>query len=634
MDVRPQTYNASFYILGNNARSNGTLTAINVSLRSNITGEVWCSSSIPIQGGNVSTFSWTQSATQLVNDVTAPNSNNSFAITFNASEVAGNTYYFNLASLFPETYNNRPNGLRKDLAAGIKDLGATFLRFPGGNNIEGYSIEQRWKWNETIGPLVNRKGRVGDWGYVNTNGLGLLEYLEWCEDLGLEPVLAVYAGYSLDIFGQVGTSFPEDQMGVVLDDILHELEYCMGDTTTYYGALRAAHGHPAPFQINYIELGNEDWFSPTYPYRFPFLYQGVKQAYPDITVISTAWNEALPTYNYNISIPAGSMWDTHHYETPSFFLEQFDYFDNWQQDTGNEGVTVFIGEYASFQLDTPNPVINFTLSYPYHIQHPNLVGAIGEAVYLVGAERNPAVVKMTSYAPSFQNLNWLNWDPDLVAFTADPDQTVFSVSYYAQQMFARHRGTETVPVTTVAGTFDPLWWVATVDDSMPALFFKVVNSGNASIPLSLSMMDAAYTSVNGTILTSTNLLAFNYLGNQTAVVPVPIANLSGPPAGTASSVFNWSVPAYSINVIQFDLAAAPPAPANHTQTPLPSLSSVTCPCPSSFASSSSSFPSYTSSRVSSAWTTWPAPPPSLPPASIPVPFSTSPSPTAPTTSWS
>jgi alpha-N-arabinofuranosidase len=135
MDVRPGVYNASFFILSDKARNNGTLSGIDVSLRSNLTSDIWCTSTIPISGTNISDFVWTQYSAHLSNTAKAPNSNNTFAITFDASEVAGNTYYFGLVSLFPETYNNRPNGLRRDLAEAVKDLGTTFLRFPGGNNI-------------------------------------------------------------------------------------------------------------------------------------------------------------------------------------------------------------------------------------------------------------------------------------------------------------------------------------------------------------------------------------------------------------------------------------------------------------------------------------------------------------------
>ncbi len=262
MDVRPGAYNASFYIKASKPRSNGTLSHIDVSLRSNLTSDVFSTSSIPFSpGNNISSFEYTQYAIPIANQAKAPNSNNTFAITFDAAEVAGNTYYFSLVSLFPETFNNRTNGIRRDLGQAIVDLGTKVLRFPGGNNIEGISVDQRWKWNETIGPLIDRPGRIGNWGYFNTQGLGLMEYLQFCEDGGIEPVLAVYAGFSLDIFGQDGVSFPEDRMGEVLDDVLNEIEYITGGPETPYGALRIIHGHPEPFTLNYIEVGNEDWVS-------------------------------------------------------------------------------------------------------------------------------------------------------------------------------------------------------------------------------------------------------------------------------------------------------------------------------------------------------------------------------------
>ena len=162
MDVSPQKYDASFYMLANGPMDAAHLTGVTVSLRSNLTNDLWISSHVPIR--NLSDFSYTQFNTALVNTAIAPNSNNTFAVTFDAPEVAGSTFYFDLISLFPETFNGRKNGLRKDLGQHVKDLNPQFLRFPGGNNLEGYSISQRWKWNETIGPLVDRPGRPGTWG--------------------------------------------------------------------------------------------------------------------------------------------------------------------------------------------------------------------------------------------------------------------------------------------------------------------------------------------------------------------------------------------------------------------------------------------------------------------------------------
>ncbi|KAI9759757.1 MAG: hypothetical protein M4579_002142 [Chaenotheca gracillima] len=549
VDVRPQTYNASFYMLPNTARYTKNMTQVTVSLRSNLTDDVWISKTIPT--GNLSTFDYTNFATQLENTASAPNSNNTFAVTFNAEELAGQTFYFSLLSLFPETYKGRANGMRKDLAQNLKDINPAYLRFPGGNNLEGYSIYRRWKWNETIGDLRERPGRVGDWGYYNTDGFGLLEYLEWTEDMDIERVLAVYSGFSLDIFGNNGTSWPEDRMQEVLQEALDELEYVTGNTDTKFGALRAQHGHPEPFTIDFVEIGNEDWFSDTYPYRFKIMYDGLKKAYPDVTFISTAYNE---NPKYNISIPAGNTWDTHHYEDPSYFLENFDFYDNWQERTNNPNVTVLLGEYSVFQIDTPDGFINFTDPLDRHIFYPRLISAIAEAVYALGGERNPNVVRMQSYAPTLQNFNNYQWTPNDIAFTANPDETVLSVSYYEQLLLAHFRGTQTLPVTNTKGDFNPLFWVATIDESLNAVYLKIVNAGNTTTPLTVEF-DQPYQHMNGTILTSGDQNDFNFRNNQTAVMPKPLdmANSSTGSASNGSADFDWNVPAFSITVLQFSL---------------------------------------------------------------------------------
>lgn len=306
-DVHPQQYNVSFWGLSNFPRNPTDLpTTFTASFRRNDTGAVLASSKIPEI--TLPFLDFVQINTTLSPNVTAADQNNFFAITMDGAAVAGQTFYFNLISVFPETFKGYENGLRPDIADAFYDIQPKFLRFPGGNNLEGYSPQQRWKWWETIGPLKDRPGRPGDWSYYNTNGLGLLEYLEWTEAMEIEPVLAVYSGFSLDIYGQSGVSYPEDRMGEILQEALDELEYCMGDVSTTWGARRAADGHPAPFKINFVEVGNEDWFSGTYPYRWNAMYNGLKAVYPNITYISTAFDENTL---YNISIPAGNMWDWH-----------------------------------------------------------------------------------------------------------------------------------------------------------------------------------------------------------------------------------------------------------------------------------------------------------------------------------
>jgi alpha-L-arabinofuranosidase len=222
MDVSPQTYSASFYASAYKPRYQGNSTTFTVSLRSNLTGEVFAKTELP--SVKLPTFEYVQLNATIKPTVKAPNSNNTFAITMNAEDVRGQTFFFDLISLFPETFKGRKNGLRKDLAEAFYDMKPKFLRFPGGNNMEGISYQTRWDWKKTIGPLKDRPGRLGTWNYFNTDGLGLLEYLEWTEDMDIIPVLAVYSGFSLSIWGQDGDTFPPDRMNEILQDALDELE--------------------------------------------------------------------------------------------------------------------------------------------------------------------------------------------------------------------------------------------------------------------------------------------------------------------------------------------------------------------------------------------------------------------------
>src|ERR1700733_14506430 len=230
-----------------------------------------------------------------------------------------------------------------------------------------------------------------------------MEFLEWTESMEMENVLAIYSGYSLGDAGEANADeYPSSEAALypLLKEALDELEFCMGSTNTYWGEKRAEYGHPEPFDIQYVEIGNEDWFGQDYPFRFKYLYDGLKSAYPNITYISTAYNENPA---YVIDIPPGAMWDTHHYEPPAFFIDSFDFWDNWQEETNNTDVTVFVGEYSVFQIGTPSEQDDFSDPPDIHIFYPRLLSAIAEGVYLLGAERNPNVVKLTSYAPSLQN---------------------------------------------------------------------------------------------------------------------------------------------------------------------------------------------------------------------------------------
>ncbi|KAL2063106.1 hypothetical protein VTL71DRAFT_6178 [Oculimacula yallundae] len=545
--VSPQTYNVSFFVYPSQFRNQNNLnTSITVSLQSNLTGEIFASTIIPAQSWNV--VNYTHVTAQIVSEVHAPNSNNTLAITFDPKAAAGHTYYFDQISLFGETFKGYKNGLRKDLGEHIYDMKPKFLRWPGGNNLEGYSFQTRWKWWETLGPLEERWARPGNWNYYNTNGMGILEFLEWTESMEMENILGIFSGYSLaDGNGRNAAEYPstEEAMYPVLKEALDELEFCMGSTSTYWGAKRAEYGHPEPFKIQYIEIGNEDWFAKAYPFRFKYLYDGLKAAYPDIILISSAFDE---NSGYKVKLPPGSMWDTHSYKEPKYFIDHFDYFDNWQERTNNTNVTIMVGEYSVYQVDTPSGSVNFSNPPDLHVSYPRMVSALAEGVYLLGAERNPNVVKLTSYAPSLQNWNWYNWTPNLIAFDADPAHTVLSTSYYLQKLFNAYRGTESVEVKNTKGDFGDLFWASSVDEGK--VFLKIINTNGTVVPLTVDL-ESEWTTVNGTILANPDPNGYNYKNNATAIVPRPL-NLTENQADS-TDCWRWNVPAYSITVLQFNL---------------------------------------------------------------------------------
>ncbi|KAI5837654.1 Arabinosidase A [Morchella snyderi] len=543
MDVRPQKYAASFYVKPWEQYYSGALSAFKLSLRSNLTDDVWTTTEIPITG-KLDTFDYTKLEATLVPEAAAPSINNSFAITMDAAEVKGQTFYFSLVSLFPPTFKDRPNGIRTDLAEALKGLDPKFLRFPGGNNLEGFSIQTRWKWNETIGDLRYRKGRVGQWEYFNTNGLGLLEYLDFCEDMEMQPLLTVYAGYTLAQNGRnPASTVPREHIQPFIDEVLDELEYILGDSSTPMGALRASHGRAETYALELVEIGNEDQFSGNYNWRFPLYYEQLKAKYPDITFIASAGPDITP----KMEIPAGEMWDPHYYQTPQFYKNNFGLYDNFGV-SSYQNVTIFVGEYSVLSVDSSSG--NVQWSGPGRIVYPTLDAAIGEArikIFGIGMERNPNTVKLSSYAPLFQNYNSYQWTPDLISFSADPNQTTLSASYYQQKLFSHHRGTETLPIAPVSGTFNPLWWAAQHDGGRDVIYVKLVNAANSAVPLTLEF-DRAITGVNGTVLTHEVRNGFNYISNQTAISPQAL-ELEEVEAGASEWV--WEVPKASIVVLEF-----------------------------------------------------------------------------------
>ncbi|KAK3385211.1 glycoside hydrolase superfamily [Podospora didyma] len=464
MDVRAeQKYSGSFYVKGG---YEGHFTA---SLQSVITGEVFAA--VKVEGvSSGETGGWVRREFTIVPGKTAGNSNNTFAITFDAAGVKNGSLNFNLISLFPPTYKNRPNGLRIDIAEALAELKPKFLRFPGGNMLEGDTLTTYWKWNETIGPLKDRPGMAGVWQYQLTTGLGLVEYMEWCDDMNLEPIVAVWDGLALD-----GNYVPQSQIGEVVQYALDELEFLTGDAaTTKWGAVRASLGHPRPWKIKYVEIGNEDWLAgrptayDTYKqYRFQAFLTAFNDKYPNIQVI------ASPSVFDGMVIPAPGAGDYHPYLTPDKFVAAFDKFDNLSK----QNLTL-IGEAAATH---PNGGIGWDGNL---MANPWWGGSVGEAIFLIGAERNSEKVIGATYAPGLRNLNRWQWGMTLLQHAADPALTTRSTSWHVWRLLGSHVLTQTLPVTAQSGGIRPLYYVAGKSEGTHVFKAAVYN---ATQPVEISL---------------------------------------------------------------------------------------------------------------------------------------------------
>ncbi|KAK6607674.1 alpha-n-arabinofuranosidase a [Botrytis cinerea] len=460
--VNADTYANYFWIKGSYSGS-VTLSLVGVA-----SGTVYATKTITVNSVATS-FTYYETTYQ---STQAPDGNNVWKLTFDGAKVAGSALNFGLPQLFPVTFHKRYNGIRNDVGNFLQALEPSFFRFPGGNNIEGSSPGNRWKWNETIGPVENRPGRQGDWGYPNTDALGLMEYLQFISDAGMIPVLAVWSGLSLSGGGVVSGA----ALTPYVDDILDELEFLLGSTSTTW--------------VHFVNLTVKLHHMIFLLSRFTAIYNAIHAAYPDITVIaSTSQASCLPN-----PLPAGVWTDTHHYLSPNGFVSIFNEFDN----TPRDGPGIFVGEYAS---TTDN---SGATTYWSSVQ-----GAISEAVYMIGMERNSDIVKMASYAPLFEHFDMAEWSPDLAGLNADPGSLTGSASYYVQQLFSIHRGDTILPVTSDAA-FGPLYWVAS--STKAGLYYvKIANYGTASQNVTVNIPGATGASSSAKLVSFTGpATASNY----------------------------------------------------------------------------------------------------------------------------
>jgi len=451
-------------------------------------------------------------------------------------------YWFNLVSLFPPTWQNRPNGNRIDLMKKLTDLHPAFLRFPWGNYLEGKSVTNRFSWKQTLGDLSRRRGHEGPWEYRSSDGMGLLEFLEWAEDMGAEPVLAVYAGFSLPSDAHRGgeTVSPGPDLAPYVKEALEEIEYVTGAVTTPWGARRAVDGHPDPFPLHYVEIGNEDFVGDakrTYNARFAQFFDAIKAAHPALQCIAT-----IPVKS---RVP--DVIDDHYYATSTEMMKLAHKYDNYDR----QKPKIFVGEWATREIkhvDTNGVVTYNWMPWAYRdAPTPNLHQALGDAAFMTGLERNSDIIVMNCYAPLLTRVEpaAFQWNPNLIGYNSLASYP--SPSYYAQQMFQMHRGDTVVPARMAVEPAN-FFYSATRSSKHGTVYLKVVNLNATPETVTIAVNGVKKVAARGAllVLTSGQPEDTNTLEDPNKVVPIT-TRIKG--LGTS---FTRTFAPYSINVLQLE----------------------------------------------------------------------------------
>jgi alpha-N-arabinofuranosidase len=424
----------------------------------------------------------------------------------------------------------------------LADMKPAFLRFPGGNYLEGNTLATRFEWKDTIGDVAKRPGHMDDaWRYWSSDGTGLLEFLDWCEDLHMQPVLAVYAGYSLRGGAHLA---PGPDLAPYVSDALDEIEYVTGDANSKWGAERAKDGHPAPFALQYVEVGNEDNFDVAtggYEGRFAQFFDAIKGKYPQLKVIATA----------PITTRPADLIDEHYYRRSD---EDMIAHANDYDTRRRSAQKVFVGEWAT-KVGGPTP---------------NLGAGLADAAWLVGLERNSDLVVMASYAPLFVNVNKeaLQWQPDLIGY--DAESSFGSPTYYVQKMFSTNHGDNLIPISAhnvpsaewqpfspqgggrgapplrqpMVQQISTMFFDATRDSKTGMIYVKIVNTAATQQAVHVAISGASSVDGKGQAITlqGSGPMDTNSITEPTKIVPVT-ASVDG-----LSSDFTKTVPPYSVTI--------------------------------------------------------------------------------------
>ncbi len=428
------------------------------------------------------------------------------------------TIDLDMVSLFPsDTWKNRPGGLRADMVQLLADMKPGFIRFPGGCIVEGHDLSTRYQWKKTIGPIDERELIVNRWNtefahrpapdYYQTFGLGFFEYFQLSEDIGAEPLPILNCGMACQF--NTAEVVPLDQLEPYVQDALDLIEFANGDVSTKWGKVRADMGHPKPFNLKMMGVGNENW-GPQYIERLKVFTKAIKAKYPQIKLVNSSGTdpngERFDYLNGELRKMNADIIDEHYYRRPEWFLENAKRYDNYPRN----GSKVFAGEYAA-QSDKIVSVNNKN----------NLQTAISEAAFLTGLERNADVVNMASYAPLFAHVEGWQWTPDMI--WVDNLRSYGTPNYYVQKLYSLNKGTNVVPVQldgqNVTGQ-DGLYASAVVDKKTNELILKIVNTSDKETEGKFDIQGSKLQSKGTqTVLTGEGLDKVNSLDNPKDISP-------------------------------------------------------------------------------------------------------------------
>jgi alpha-L-arabinofuranosidase len=538
--VKPSTtYKASFWAKGD---FSGTLT---LSIESTDGKTVYASSTVKKAAGD-----WKKYETTLRTKKVVATKDARFVL---KTEKPGTIWLQNV-SLFPPTYKNRENGNRIDIMEMMGAMKPKFLRFPGGNYLEGNGLNQRFNWKETIGPVEQRPGHPSPWNYWSTDGFGLLEFAMWCEELDMEPLLGVFDELCL---GQGGFVPAGPALEPYVQEALEEIEYLIGDAkTTKWGAQRAKDGHPKPFKLTYVEIGNEDWErSGSYDARFAQFYDAIKKAYPKLQLISACGYEQSRNLWVKSRVP--DLEDEHYYRNMEEMMLQSFKYDTYSRTNPTK---VFCGEWAT-RVGEPTP---------------NMAGALGDGAWMACMERNSDIVLLSCYAPLVVNVSQvrgndrsMQWGSDLIGYDA---LTVYgSPSYYAQKMFSTMVGDEILTTTwqnvptrswvrqqgrrggaaapvAQAQQLPEMYFVTTRDSKSGVIYVKVVNGSSSARQVSIEIDGAPKLKATGeaVVLAGKSLDDTNSIDKPENIVP-RTEKVTG-----VSAKFTREFPAFSVTVMKLN----------------------------------------------------------------------------------